>query len=832
MVLDARPSPKPGLPMSQRSGESEPQKVGSLLSKWQTYNDESKKEDSEPAAKAPPPDAPQEKNPNSQAPSDMEIMEALLDAFEDDTNLGDSKKSYNWLKRNGYEKVGEWLDKLNKHDYYRAMSSFFENLAKFRQRQPGMLSGMQEAEEAPSADIRLDDPSVPPAEPDEEPSEPEEKPTEKPSFDINSAVMDMYLEGIDITRRSQLIDSLEKNGYDVEVETINGMALPDFYSFLSDFFKQLASALQGGEDAALPPVEPEPVATPEEPVAVEPAEEPTPAAEEEAVPGEEIPVEEPAAEPNALEVELKGLGASGPLTLADIASLALKYYTITTVEDRAKAEAEIAEKAKVLGVEMDPQASAAFSAGMSYMEKKTLSPGAKWDQMTPELRSISLQDGGIDQVAADEYSKYDWDDPSLSYAAKEAFEEALALADPVEMESANMPQIRRKAMRQQVRITAPEELLPGEISEAERMAKACVEGGIPLDEAVKRVTKKMSDKAKGYPTPIKMKLESYLTGLLGGLVEDGVPAAPAVPVAAAGQPAPVATKPEEPKKDDEDEDEEEDEDGKKDAPKGKDDKPVITGKKGGEDEAKKDEEEEEGEEEEGKKDGEEEEGKKDEGEEEEGKKDGEEEEGKKDDEEEEEDDEDDEEEEGKKKDAVAAPAAPSAVPSLPVAAPIATPMGEDKADSKVMRELLRLSLSPSSKQFGARTTAPRVMPKAIQLSESTASAGVTGARDTGVLDVFSYGGYLERALPYLISASMSRMEDQDKEKFVNIYRKFTETNDIVEMTKLSGGMADVIEWADATQEGAELVKNLRFMSDFLNVLRGSVDFTKKAFPVV
>jgi len=822
MGLDPRPAPKPGMQMSQRADEPVPPKVGSLLSKWQSYNDDSKKEE-EPLAKAPPIDQP-DASPNRTAPADMEIMEALLDAFEDDINLGDDKKLARWLNRHGYEKVGEWVDKLNKHDYYRAMASFFGNLAKFRQKQPGLLSGIEEAEEVPGADIRLDDPNAPSvdAEPEAEPQEPDEEPTEKPAFDINSAVMDMYLEGIDITRRSQLIDSLEKNGYDVEVETLSGMSLPDFYAFLSEFFKNLAGALKGGEKDRLPSIEPEPEVAPEEPVA-EP--EQTPTAEEEAVPGEEIPVSEP--EVNPLEVELKGLGASGPVTLSDIAALALKYYSIATVEDRANAEAEIAEKAKALGVELDPQASAAFSAGMSYMEKKTLSPGAKWDQMTPEMRTISLIDGGIDQVAADEYSKYAWDDPSLPYAAKEAFEDALA--GPVEVES-NTPQIRRNEMRSQLKMEAPEELLPGEISEAEKMAKACVVGGIPLDEAAKRVTAKLG-KTKGYPTPIKMKLESYLTALLTGLTEDGVPA----PVAAAGQIAPAVAKPVEKPEDD---DEEEDEEGTpKDAPKDKDEKPVITGKKGGEDEAKKDEEgEEEGEPKDAPKDekpeikGDEDEGKKDEEEEEEGKKDDEEKEGKDkkgDDEEEEEGEEDDDEEKNK-----AAAAVSPGIQTLPLAAPIATPMGETLDDKKAMGEMLRLSLAPAGKQFGARTTESRRMPKAIQLSEATTGAGVTGARDTGVLDVFSYGGYLERALPYLISASMSRMEDEDKDKFVNIYKKFTETNDIVEMTKLSGGMADVIEWADATQEGAELVKNLRFMSDFLNVLRGSVDFTKKAFPVI
>ena len=123
-------------------------------------------------------------------------------------------------------------------------------------------------------------------------------------------------------------------------------------------------------------------------------------------------------------------------------------------------------------------------------------------------------------------------------------------------------------------------------------------------------------------------------------------------------------------------------------------------------------------------------------------------------------------------------------------------------------------------------------PPVAVLIESTTSPGVQGAPDVGVLDVGSYGGYLDRTLPYLIHSTLSRMDERDKGRFAAFYHQFVETNDIVRLTELSGRMADVVEYADATQEGAELVKTFRFMSDFLNMMRSSVDYTKKSMPAV
>jgi len=376
-------------------------------------------------------------------------------------------------------------------------------------------------------------------------------------------------------------------------------------------------------------------------------------------------------------------------------------------------------------------------------------------------------------------------------------------------------------------VEAPEELLPGEISEAKRMAQACVDGGIPLAEAAQRVAKKLGTE-KHMPEKLIKDLETYLGSMKKAKNEDDEPVDEPKDEPAEKKPAaPAAEK---------DEEGDEEEEGKKKDKEVKDEPPVITGDQAAPQAAapvapaapvvslptapavpaaapveapeevpaeepaeapEKDGDEEDEEEVPAEKADEPKADKDDDKE------------PKKDEQDDEDDDDEDDDEEGDEDE------------------------GKKNETNDALGELLRLALAPSGKQWGSGTVTERRAPKFIAiLKEETTGAGVGGARDTGVLDVFSYGGYLERALPYLIAASMSRFEEDDKAKFVNIYRKFTETNDITEMTKLAGALADVVEWGDATQEGAELVKNLRFMSDFMNVLRGSVDYSKKAFPAI
>ncbi len=202
----------------------------------------------------------------------------------------------------------------------------------------------------------------------------------------------------------------------------------------------------------------------------------------------------------------------------------------------------------------------------------------------------------------------------------------------------------------------------------------------------------------------------------------------------------------------------------------------------------------------------------------------------------------------------AAPAAPApAAPAAPAAEKPEEPEDPEKKKDpeedeeepeketeteSFMGEMSRLALMPSKLRMGENGYERVEPPKAVLIerkplheSTVTGAAGVTGTPGVGVLDVFSYGGYLEKTLPYLVSATVSRMEGDDRSKFVSVFRKFVETNDLVQLVALSGRLADMVEWGDASQEGAELVKSFRFMSDFLNMMRASVDYTKKALSV-
>lgn len=149
------------------------------------------------------------------------------------------------------------------------------------------------------------------------------------------------------------------------------------------------------------------------------------------------------------------------------------------------------------------------------------------------------------------------------------------------------------------------------------------------------------------------------------------------------------------------------------------------------------------------------------------------------------------------------------------------------SDASQIGDMARLALAPSSLNTGRNCTESWKSPKMICL-ESTTGSAVTGSSGVGILDVGAYGGYLEKALPYLFAATLSRMDEDSKAKFVQLYRKFIESNDISELTEVAGKLADTVEWADASQEGAELTKTLRFFSEMMNVMKGSIDMTKRA----
>lgn len=772
-MTDPRATQRPEQPAG------EPKLGGSLLQKWQMSN--AKKENEAPDASAQQPE--KEKlipPPKPAGPPESDIMEALLDAFEDDINFGDPKRVGRWLSRNNYPKVAEWVDKLSRHAYYEAMAGFFKKLAGVRKQSPGLLAGIDEAEAIPD-DIKLDPAPSADAPPAEEPvADDPEVPEKKPAtFDINSAVMDMYLEGIDITRRSQLIDALGKNGHDTEVETVSSLSLAEFYTFLSDFFKKLAVSLGSDGEAALdlPPAGSE-IDTP--------AEVPPPEETEAEGEGDKFMLE------REMKLDLEAQAIAAPEELANEMLDVISQNT----GDKAAAKKDV----NVILAQL---------ARGKKITKEILSSAAYKSENPEELEAalvdiLSKHDVSVDDSSDEDASQREGRlDIPLPYSRK----------------------LRRDKMFKVVE--APEELLPGEISEAKRMAQACVDGGIPLAEAAQRVAKKLGTE-KHMPEKLIKDLETYLGSMKKAKNEDDEPVDEPKDEPAEKKPAaPAAEK---------DEEGDEEEEGKKKDKEVKDEPPVITGDQAAPQAAapvapaapvvslptapavpaaapveapeevpaeepaeapEKDGDEEDEEEVPAEKADEPKADKDDDKE------------PKKDEQDDEDDDDEDDDEEGDEDE------------------------GKKNETNDALGELLRLALAPSGKQWGSGTVTERRAPKFIAiLKEETTGAGVGGARDTGVLDVFSYGGYLERALPYLIAASMSRFEEDDKAKFVNIYRKFTETNDITEMTKLAGALADVVEWGDATQEGAELVKNLRFMSDFMNVLRGSVDYSKKAFPAI
>jgi hypothetical protein len=443
--------------------------------------------------------------------------------------------------------------------------------------------------------------------------------------------------------------------------------------------------------------------------------------------------------------------------------------------------------------------------------------------MSHEDRVLALTDGGMDHSAATRAAGKDWE--RLSHSEQGAFSASLtAIAER------NKPGVSRASGRSKMnkaftKIESPEELLPSEVREAVEMTRKLIES-FGIMEAAKRAAGKMG-KSKNMPTQLITKLEVYLGKVMKeSLAEDDAPAA-----AAPGAPSPVAgaavaavgavTKK---KDDDDDDDEEKKEDGtEKQTLLGKspiadngivlnpDSAPVIEPHAEPHDEPEK------------KDDDEDDAPKKDEPE----AKKGDDDEGKKDEDDDEKKDKEEPEAEKKDKD----DAKDECGEEEPV---VAEPKdddetkkdAEDESNATSMQELLRLALGATRMQKGSQMAETRRAPKAILIGEATSGTG--GAPAVGVLDVFSYGSYLEKTLPYLVAATTSRMSEEDKVKFVNVFRKFVETNDLVQLTSLAGKLADSVEYCDATQEGAELTKTFRFLGDFLNMMRASVDYTKKA----
>ena len=162
-MADPRPPQRAGQPSSD-----EPE-MKSLLQAWQMYN--SKEEDDEPEKK-PAQDAPPEKEkmvppPKPSGPSDQDVMEALLDAFEDGVNLGEKRGARRWLERKNYPKIADWVENMKQDAYYEAVGKFFGNMSKLRSRSHSLLAGINEQEEVP-ADKQIDPPADVPA--DQEPA--------------------------------------------------------------------------------------------------------------------------------------------------------------------------------------------------------------------------------------------------------------------------------------------------------------------------------------------------------------------------------------------------------------------------------------------------------------------------------------------------------------------------------------------------------------------------------------------------------------------------------------------------------------------------------------
>lgn len=588
-------------------------------------------------------------------PTGEEIFSAMLDAFEQDVNLADKKKLVKWMRDNQNEAVAAWLEGLERADYFKALSSFFGNLGRVREKLPAEMSQESVTEQVVRPGKAL--PVEPP--PEEKLPEPEEAPP-KPE-DMNTVLMDAYLEGVDISRRSQLVKELDKAGYGDAAEFIDGLSLSAFYMLLSEFFSGLAKALEESKERV----------------------------------------------------------------------------------------------------------------GMRRLTEQ-MDPRREWLWMSPADRVETLIAGGVPSGEAETYGGYEWHE--LPDYAQKAFKEAVvAVTERRKRAEIELP-FRRGKMSKMLKMEAPEELLPVEIEEAIQIASVLREE-FGLEEAAKRAAKQMGKK-KGMPEGIVANLERFLGKVMREDFEQK-----SVPTTMAPKaPEKEIKPPEGPKK----EPEKEKRDEQKMTPAAREfiSKKIRILRREGYPQ--------------------------------------------------------------KQAIAIAHKMARDAGYDVPEPAeegeryydveepgkdPVDEPLKVE--DEAILGDLRRLSLMPSKFQGESKSLPP---PKAILIEaissggsgSTVAPAGVIGAPGVGVLDVFSYGGYLEKTLPYLIAATVSRMDEDDRSKFVNAFRKFVETNDIVQLTRLAGDLADIVEWGDATQEGAELVKTFRFLSDFLNMMRASVDYTKKA----
>lgn len=583
-------------------------------------------------------------------PTGEEIFAAMLDAFEQDVNLGDKRKLVKWMRDNQHEGVARWLEVLDRADFFRTLSKFFGNLGRVRERLP--------AEMSQSISEQVIRPEVPPSgkPPEERPEEePEEMPPKPP--DLNAIIMDAYLEGVDVSRRSQLVKELDKGGYEESAEFIDSLSLSDFYKMLAEFFSGLAKALEESD-------------------------------------------------------------------------------------------------------------------GRSAMRRLTeqADPRREWLWMSASERAEAMMAGGIPPDEADLFGGYDWHE--LPEYVQKAFRMGLAMVtERRKRAEIELPFRRGKMSKMFSKLEAPEELLPAEIEEAVRVAeRLCGEFG--LEEASKRAAKEMGEK-KGMPESVVADLERFLRRAMQETLGQETAPAPVTSKVPGKEIKPTDEKPE--KKVPETTKEEISPEAREFISR----KIRILRREG-----------------------------------------------------------------YPQKQAVAIAYRMARDAGYKVPEPSegydadGSECPEDEP-SKVSEEILgyirRLALMPS--RFMGESKVPP--PKAVLIEASTsggggsgvAPSGVSGAPGVGILDVFSYGGYLEKTLPYLIASTVSRMDEEDRVKFVNTFRKFVETNDIVHLTRLAGNLADIVEWGDASQEGAELVKTFRFLSDFLNMMKASVDYTKKAISV-
>jgi hypothetical protein len=655
-------------------------------------------------------------------PTGPEVMSALLDAFEGDINITDRKKLIKWLSDNKLAEMAKWMGNMPRHEFYKTVSSFFESLGRARQDMPNILSASKKEEQGPDPLAGAPNPIASPAEPapeaptaEEPPSEePETEPEEEPEKEepkkplavdkMNTILMDLYIGGVDITRRAQLVDELEKTGLENEKAHVDSMSLPEFYDILSGFFHKLSQSLESREEVS------------------------------------ETALEFPGGRGKGRSMRkmfrkgkkfMESPEELFPSEIEEAVDSACGLYEGgETIEEAAKKAAQKIGTAKKM-----PEAL------VNKIEKylgKVMREGFMQAPEEPEKPVITGTEDGeedVDEAKAEmchmcggdgaiEKGKKFIDCPEckgtgLSFE-KEA-DEAFATKDP------DLPQW----MRAKESPVPPEQKDP---SEKPRMSKAARWWIRTAKEIRDTMAKGMaaieaSKKAKNPPTPDEIEkmyaaqeaeMEKLFDQLSNEYAKDDVGGTDLDTVRRRMQTFAAWTGVDPEKK------------FKATAV----DMPEEEDSKEGEEDV------------------------------------------------------------------------------------------EDK-ENDGLAEAQRLALMPSH-LFKMKESRKPPIGILFEQTVSGGGTGVMGAPGVGMLDVFSYGGYLEKALPYLLQATMSRFDDDDRKKFTNLYNKIAETNDISELVELAGKLADTVEYGDATQEGAELVKTFRFMSDFLNMAKGSVDYAKKA----